>query len=292
MSFILSCLRSGFVHSENTELIPTWAGCRALLSNSEVPLMNIEFLPYIPHPVTDYSTVYTALHNFQSVLVQLDQESLPVFCDEGVFRITVDIYFQCPDEFKNLIPMLGGFHMEKAFEHCIGKYMKGSGIEDALVETGVFRPNVVEAVVAGSHCERSLRGMQIIYNVLQQLKWEVFWATRDKTIYQTAITALGNLLSVLSKKDPKKSQNALNECFYLVASLRQGFDEFVMHCSNNSEMCRYWEILQQSINYLQNLIAADGEGDWEGHLLAVQNLLPIFRECDSIKLFTICIVVS
>ena len=56
-----------------------------------------------------------------------------------------------------------------------------------------------------------------------------------------------------------------------------------MHCSNNSEMCRYWEILQQSINYLQNLIAADCEGDWEGHLLAVQNLLPISRECDSIN---------
>ena len=64
LSFILSCLRSGFVHSENPELIPTWAGCRALPSNSEVPLMNVGFLPYIPHPVTDYSTVYTALHNF------------------------------------------------------------------------------------------------------------------------------------------------------------------------------------------------------------------------------------
>ena len=79
------------------------------------------------------------------------------------------------------------------------------------------------------------------------------------------------------------TQNALNECFSLVASLRQGFDEFVMHCSNNSEMCRCWEILQQSINYLQNLIAADREGDWEGHLPAVQNLLPIFRECDIIN---------
>ena len=197
LSFILSCLRSGFVHSENLDLIPTWAGCRSLLSNSRVTLMHVGFLPYIPHPVTDYSTICTALHNFQSVLAQLHQQSLPISCDEGVFRIVVDIYFQRPDEYKNLIPMLGGFHMGKAVEHCIRKFMKGSGIENAFVETGTFGPNVVEAVIAGSQYERSLRGIQIVYDVLQQLKWESFWASRDKTSYQPAITDLGNLLSFL-----------------------------------------------------------------------------------------------
>ena len=34
---------------------------------------------------------------------------------------------------------------------------------------------------------------------------------------------------------------------------------------------------------LNNLIASDRDGDWEGHLQEVQDLLPIFRECDSIN---------
>ena len=34
---------------------------------------------------------------------------------------------------------------------------------------------------------------------------------------------------------------------------------------------------------VKNLVAANREGDWEAHLLAVQNILPIFREFDSIN---------
>ena len=48
-------------------------------------------------------------------------------------------------------------------------------------------------------------------------------------------------------------------------------------------MCRYWEGLIENVAHLKALIAADRNGDWEAHLLAVQNLLPIFRESDSIN---------
>ena len=54
--------------------------------------MDVGFLPYIPHPVTEYATVHTALINFLSVLTQLHQEAQPHFRDEVVYRILVDIY--------------------------------------------------------------------------------------------------------------------------------------------------------------------------------------------------------
>ena len=37
------------------------------------------------------------------------------------------------------------------------------------------------------------------------------------------------------------------------------------------------------IKKLKILIASDRDGDWEGHLQAVQDLLPIFCESDSIN---------
>ena len=98
--------------------------------------MQVDFLPFIPSPVTDPSTV--AMLNFLKVLHQFEQESLPIFCDEGVFRIVVDIYLQKPDQFKRLIPMLGGFHTAKCAEHCIGKYIGGGDIADILKQTKVF----------------------------------------------------------------------------------------------------------------------------------------------------------
>ena len=80
---------SGLVNT--TENIPTWAGICSLLTTNKFPLMHVRFLPFIPHPITETSTVYTAMNNFLKVVEQLDQEHLPVFCDEG-FRIMIDIY--------------------------------------------------------------------------------------------------------------------------------------------------------------------------------------------------------
>ena len=37
------------------------------------------------------------------------------------------------------------------------------------------------------------------------------------------------------------------------------------------------------VELLKDLVAADREVDWEAHLLAVQNILPIFRGFDSIN---------
>ena len=46
------------------------------------------------------------------------------------------------DEFCNIIPMLWRFHTAKYVEHCIGKYIKGSCIQESLRQTQVFGVNV------------------------------------------------------------------------------------------------------------------------------------------------------
>ena len=46
--------------------------------------------------MTEHVTVYTAMINFIKVLEQLDQKSLPIFFDEGVYCIVEDIHIKCP----------------------------------------------------------------------------------------------------------------------------------------------------------------------------------------------------
>ena len=48
--------------------------------------MQLGFLPFISHQVTEQSTVYKAMENFIDVPNQLEQDDLPLFADEGVFR--------------------------------------------------------------------------------------------------------------------------------------------------------------------------------------------------------------
>ena len=68
--------------------------------------------------------------------------------------------------------MLGAFHMAKVAQHCVGKYIKGSGFEDALVENKVFVVKVMENVLNGKHFVRSLRGLNIITEAILTIKWE------------------------------------------------------------------------------------------------------------------------
>ena len=84
------------------------------------------------------------MQNQVTLLNQLKQRSLPIFCNKVVFRLVLEVYLKNPEEFKNLMPMLGGFHITKCVQRCISKYIKGTGKEDALTETGVFGVKVIE----------------------------------------------------------------------------------------------------------------------------------------------------
>lgn len=94
--------------------------------------MQVGYLPSIVTPVTDQSTVYTVM---KSVVKQLEQKHLPLFCDEFVYSTLLDIYLKTPDEFQKFIHIMRSLLMTKCVQHCIGKYIKRSRIEDALVET-------------------------------------------------------------------------------------------------------------------------------------------------------------
>ena len=118
---------SKLVPNEN---LPTWRGrgagggaLNSLINDSKLPIMQTGFLLFIPHPVTEHTAVYTAMKTFIKVLQQIDQKALPNFCDEGVYRIVVNIYLKCLNELKMLVPGFGGFHMAKCVQHCIGKYI-------------------------------------------------------------------------------------------------------------------------------------------------------------------------
>ena len=139
--FLISLVRCGLPHSgpATCELHP-WSGIHALITTVNVPLIRVGFLPVIPSSVTEYATVRKALTKFQASQQQLNQDTMPIVCDEGVYQIVVDIVMNEPDTFDNLFPMLGMFHFAKVLLRCAGRYLTGSGMQDALIESGVFGP--------------------------------------------------------------------------------------------------------------------------------------------------------
>ena len=281
VEFIISCIKSKVLTSENNITMPSWASIRSLISKSNVPIMQVGFLPMIPHPVTEHSTVYAAMNNFLKVLPQLDQRSMPVFCDEGVYRLVVEIYLKCPEKFKPLVPCLGGFHMAKCLQYCIGKYIKGTGLDDVLLETNIFGKKTIEQILHGTHYVRSLRGFIIIGEAIERLKWKAFFEQygKDKNY---DFSEIQKLMLEINNKSNENCVSIVDNCIKNIKSMKDDFDQFASSCSRNSEVCKYWEGFLNLCSLMKSLIACDRARDWQGHLQTVQELLPVFLECDSI----------
>ena len=47
--------------------------------------------------------------------------------------------------------MLDGFHTVKCLQHIIGKYIRGSGLEEPFRQKRVFGVKIVDSVLDGTH---------------------------------------------------------------------------------------------------------------------------------------------
>ena len=150
------------------------------MNEKPLPLMQVGFLPFLPAPVTEFAIVYTAMKIFLNVASQLKQQTLPIFCDERVFRTVVHIYLNHNKEFQNLLPMRGAFHMAKIAQDSARKYIRDSHFEDPAIETKTFGIKVAESVFDRTHDIRSFRGLLIISEAMHSLQWEASWLRHSK----------------------------------------------------------------------------------------------------------------
>ena len=188
--------------------MPSWNAFNSVITEECIPQKIVGFLPVLPYPVTQHSTVYTALKNFQNVLQQLNQQHhLPIFCDEGVYQIAKEIQLLRPDEFKNIVLCLGPFHMIKIALACLGKYLEGSGAQNIFVENFVFGLNVVEKVMNGSHYKRSMYGMALFAEAMERLQLFEFFKEIKIVKFNDIISCLQKLKSNVAEKNTESSRD-------------------------------------------------------------------------------------
>lgn len=285
--FLISLIRCGLPPKNDTNgCVPTWGGAHALLSTADVPLMRVGFMPMIPSPVTDYATVRKALQNFQSVRRQINpnQSIIPVFCDEGVYHTLADIVMDEPDEFADIHGMMGMFHWVKILLKCAGRYLQGSGIEDALIETDVFGKLTLNSVLEGSHYVRSFHGIIMISDLMSSLAWAAFWQSMEKSGNNSNADTLkcaGEVRTALCEKT--RCIGKFAELVGMSSELQEQFNSFLRECCGKSEMCEYLEQFQHMASVIKHAVASDREGNFHLHISSVEKSLAIFREHDCLN---------
>ena len=130
---ILSTTNDATVAEQTT---PSWSAFNAMISTNVWPRTNIGYCPMIAGSSTEYSTIYTVMKTVQATCASLGQTNSVVTFDLAIYCKAKEIQWRHPNEFKDLVIRMGGFHTALKFLSVIGKKFKESGIEELLAESG------------------------------------------------------------------------------------------------------------------------------------------------------------
>ena len=90
--------------------------------------------------------------------------------------------------------MLGSFHAAKCIEHCIGKYITGTGVM------------ALKSVLEGTNYARSLKAILILTHAIDSLKLGAFVRETDMSKYGQFLYDLKTFQEALSSKDRNVSR--------------------------------------------------------------------------------------
>jgi len=134
---------------ENSQ-VPAWGGFNALVSEREIPLTHIWYLPFINAPPSDYSTIYTTLLKLVETATALGQEHILVTADVAIYSKAVQILWTAPDPLAGRVTMrLGVMHLAMSFIASIGKLVSDGGLHSMLTGLEVCADTYVTLMLQG-----------------------------------------------------------------------------------------------------------------------------------------------
>ena len=86
--------------------------------------------------------------------------------DQPVYALTKEVKSENPEEFKLVLPILGGFHIQMTFLRTIFSRFNGSGLAALAVASGIISAGSVEQAMKGNHFKRGMRLHKLVYECL------------------------------------------------------------------------------------------------------------------------------
>ena len=120
--------------------------------------------------------------------------------------------------------------------HCLQKYIQGSITEGSLKQTQVFGVSVVDSVLNGRNCVRSLKGYFILANAVEKLKWDAFLEHIDLHEFSEFAKSLKAFQIALASKNSEESKSSYHICLSQCQVIKQEFEAFFKTYSEGLEI--------------------------------------------------------
>ncbi|CAH3184172.1 unnamed protein product, partial [Porites lobata] len=170
----------------------------------------------------------------------------------------------------------------------IEKIFQDSGIEDLLIESGVYGCHTASMLLKGKSYNRGVRAHKLVLEALLRLRWQAFGAWMEAedvelpTVYQRQCLSLINCCQRESN-DVAFLKTSFGLLCDKLPQLLQIFARFCTEASQQSKLFHFWNMYVDIVLLLLRFIRAEREGSWKLHLKAVAEMVPYFFSMDRIK---------
>ena len=178
---------------------------------------------------------------------------------------------------------MGSFHIICTMMSILGKRFGDAGLRDLCIEAGIIAEGSINAVMDGHVYNRSIRVHKLVYEALMRLAWKEFQSWCNEQQHQAHVDSLMTKIATLTADlcQTTFEQVMGSPSFHQVANL---FSEFREHLRNdNGPLACFWSSYLEMVEIVLNLVRASHEGNWQMHLVAIDDMIPWCFSYDRIK---------
>ena len=168
----------------------------------------------------------------------------PITFDLAIYSKAKEIQWRFPNEFSNLVVRMGGFHIVLNFLSLIGKKFADSGLDNLLIESGVYAAGSTSALMKGKSYNRGIRAHKLCLEVLFRLMWDAFilwYESRDEKIPEEPV--LHKIVDCVRAVESDK-ESARESLRKITTDLTEITDLFAIFKSENQERSKlfaFWD---------------------------------------------------
>ena len=129
---------------------------------SPKPFTLFAFDPLIDAPPSHLDTIVTTLDYYKNYLQSLGMDTVHITLDIQPYMVAIQVKLSDPEKWATLVIHPGGMHCLMSFIGCIGKLMRGSGLEELI--GAAF--SGLTGILNGKNWPRAMRALRMVCTLL------------------------------------------------------------------------------------------------------------------------------
>ena len=156
--------------------------------------------------INENSTIQYILEQSPTARREVDQEYAIITFDLAAYALA----WHYSDQFSKVIVRMGVFHTICSLFGTFRKMMKGSGLTENIIESGICDSGSLDRVMTGKHSNRALKVHKLVFEALERLLLMRFEEDhpRNECLSKDTFIILTDLIENPSKEKVSKGEDS------------------------------------------------------------------------------------